>query len=111
MDTVIESRKFATSFRKSFKRYAHEWPNVDTAFGPLDSHGRVSTSERPGKIQDQVWQLASKFLTIEQLVDTTLLNLKNKVHIIYLTQSCTMPKNFPNHCKLYRNIRPYALNE
>jgi hypothetical protein len=32
---AIQSRKFADTFRDSFKVHAYNWPNVRVAFGPL----------------------------------------------------------------------------
>ena len=76
----IESRKFAESFRESFKRFEHQWQNVSTKFGPLTlMQGWVQVD--PGNFNSEILQLANRFLKIDYLIDNNLdkfKQIKNK---------------------------------
>jgi hypothetical protein len=77
---TIESRKFADTFRKSFKEFEHKWQNVSVKFGPLTlMEGWLEIDLE--NFQDAILKLANGFLEIEQLVDKTLVKFKNKKHI------------------------------
>ena len=72
---MIESRKFADTFRKSFKRFEHKWENVSVKFGPLTlMEGWLEIDLED--FQDIILGLANNFLEIEQLVDETLVEFK-----------------------------------
>ncbi|MEE1945389.1 hypothetical protein VRU48_09735 [Pedobacter sp. KR3-3] len=74
---VIQSRKFADLFRAGFKNFAHEWPNVSVAFGPLTlMEGWIKLDAIT--MEDDILKLANNFLAIEHLVDDTLAHFKNK---------------------------------
>ena len=67
----IESRKFAAQFREYFKLVKYEWPNVSVDFGPLTlMEGWVIPD--PEGFQQQVTDLAKKFIKIAPLIDQTL---------------------------------------
>ncbi len=67
----ITSRAFAATFRKDFAEYAHEWENVSVAFGPQTlMQGWVNISM--SNYQNEIVQLAYKFLKIEHLIDNNL---------------------------------------
>jgi hypothetical protein len=74
-DYKIESRKFAEAFRKAFKSYKSDWPNVSLDFGPLTLiEGWVKTSDI--SFEKDTLVLAKRFLEIEHLVDETLLGFR-----------------------------------
>lgn len=67
----ITSRAFAATFRKDFEKYAGEWENVSVAFGPLTlMQGWVNIPL--SNYQNEIVQLAYKFLKIEHLIDNNL---------------------------------------
>lgn len=74
---AIESAKFAASFRKKFRRFKSDWPNVKTDFGPLTLmegwHSLNNTT-----VEDVVTTLASKFVGIDYLIDDTLAEFKRR---------------------------------
>lgn len=68
---TIESRKFAESFRKSFKIHEEKWPNVTTKHGPLTlMEGWITLDLK--NFQEDILKLTSNFLEIEHLIDDTL---------------------------------------
>lgn len=68
---VIESRKFAESFRNRFKEMQPAWPNVSTRFGPLTlMQGWVNAT--PANIQNEIFDLSARFLTMEHVIDEVL---------------------------------------
>jgi hypothetical protein len=74
---LIESRKFADAFRNGFKKFEHQWKNVSVKFGPLtlmEGWSKIDLED----FQDEILELANNFLEIEQLVDKTLVEFKNK---------------------------------
>jgi hypothetical protein len=72
---AIESRKFADAFRKSFRHFAHHWPNVRTNFGPLTlMEGWVETSTE--SLSYQALGLARNFPEIAPLIDNALAAFK-----------------------------------
>ncbi len=73
----IQSRKFAETFRDSFKSFAPTWKNVSVKFGPLTlMEGWLKVNVE--NFQDEIVELANKFLEIEHLVDDTLAEFKWK---------------------------------
>ncbi|MEI9958989.1 MAG: hypothetical protein WDM90_22350 [Ferruginibacter sp.] len=71
----IESRKFAVTFRKDFKKYEKHWPNVSVDFGPLTlMEGWVKFDEE--NFQNDILKLSNQFLAIEHLIDNTLAQYK-----------------------------------
>jgi hypothetical protein len=71
----IQSRKFADSFRGSFKAFEHKWKNVSVNFGPLTlMEGWLKID--PGNFQNEILELANNFLGIDHLVDDTLARFK-----------------------------------
>ncbi|MBI1341707.1 MAG: hypothetical protein GC171_02100 [Terrimonas sp.] len=67
----IESRKFADTFRTSFKKFKSKWPNVSVDFGPLTLM-EGWTNFNINNFQNKVSVLANNFFEIEHLVDSTL---------------------------------------
>ncbi len=71
----IQSRKFADVFRDRFKPFEHKWKNVRVEFGPLTlMEGWLNIDVV--NFQDDILELANKFLEIEHLVDDTLAHFK-----------------------------------
>ena len=71
----IESRKFASDFRKRFIEFEQQWPNVSVQFGPLTLiEGFVIVNEK--NADKEIFKLASRFLKIDFLIDDTLENFK-----------------------------------
>ncbi|MBO9585359.1 MAG: hypothetical protein J7574_14445 [Flavobacterium sp.] len=71
----IQSRKFAESFRHSFKEFEHNWPNVSTNHGPLTlMEGFLKMDST--NFQDEILKIANNFLEIEHLIDETLNQFK-----------------------------------
>ena len=71
----IESRKFAEAFRKAFRPYESEWPDVSTAFGPLTlMEGCAKIT--PGDFEKEIISLSTRFLKIEHLIDEVLSQFK-----------------------------------
>jgi hypothetical protein len=71
----IESRKFADVFRAGFKNFAPKWENVSVKYGPLTlMEGWVKIDL--GNFQDEILELADKFLEIEYLIDDALAKFK-----------------------------------
>jgi hypothetical protein len=71
----IQSRKFADSFRNSFKDFEYKWKNVSVNFGPLTlMQGWLKLDLE--NFQDEILKLANNFLEIEHLVDDTLAHFK-----------------------------------
>ena len=71
----LESRKFADSFRASFKPFKHEWPNVSMQFGPLTlMEGWLSVDLE--NFHHEILELANNFLAIDHLIDETLEGFK-----------------------------------
>jgi hypothetical protein len=71
----IESRKFASTFRGSFKDFEHKWKNVSVKFGPqtlMEGWLKIDL----GNFQDEILELANNFLEIEYLVDDALVKFK-----------------------------------
>lgn len=67
----IESRKFADSFRQSFRKHISDWKNVSVDYGPLTlMEGSVPTT--PEELEIQILTLCRNFLKIDHLVDDTL---------------------------------------
>jgi hypothetical protein len=73
----IESRKFADTFRDSFRYFEHKWKNVSVKFGPLTlMEGWLKIDL--GDFRDEILELANNFLEIEYLVDDALAKFKCK---------------------------------
>ena len=71
----IQSRKFADVFRDKFKPFEHKWKNVSVEFGPLTlMEGWLNIDVV--NFQDDILELANRFLEIEHLVDDTLAHFK-----------------------------------
>ena len=71
----IQSRKFAETFRKSFKPHEHNWQNVSVNFGPLTlMEGWLELD--PANLQKDILKLANNFLTLEHLIDLNLNKFK-----------------------------------
>jgi hypothetical protein len=71
----IESRKFAETFRKEFKKFAYKWQNVSVKYGPLTlMEGWIAIDLQ--NFKNEIVSLASNFLEIEGLVDETLIKFK-----------------------------------
>jgi hypothetical protein len=67
----ITSRKFADDFRKSFNSFEDQWPNVSVQFGPLtlmEGWQKVDAKN----FQNELLELAGRFLEIDYLVDDLL---------------------------------------
>ena len=71
----IASRKFAEYFRARFSEFEHQWPNVGLNFGPLTLMQGWIVSD-PGKIQEEITEVANNFLELEPLIDQTLVEFK-----------------------------------
>lgn len=72
---TITSREFAAGFRKKFKAFEKDWPNVSVNFGPLTLlHGWINLDAV--SLQYDILQLAQQFLTIDYLVDDLLAEYK-----------------------------------
>ena len=68
---TITSREFATDFRKAFKPFQKQWPNVSTDFGPLTlMEGWVKLDS--ASLQEDIVKLAKRFLEIDGLIDELL---------------------------------------
>jgi len=72
---AIQSRKFADSFRKSFKNYEHNWQNVSVNFGPLTLMEGWQQIDLEN-FQGEIVRLANNFMDIEHLIDNTLTEFK-----------------------------------
>jgi len=71
----MESRKFADTFRDSFKDFEHKWKNVSVKFGPLTlMEGWLKINLE--NFQDEILELANNFLEIEYLIDDALAKFK-----------------------------------
>lgn len=68
---IIESRKFAEAFRKDFKKFEHQWQNVNVAFGPLTLM-EGWTEMNIDNIENEIIVLANNFLKIDGLIDAIL---------------------------------------
>jgi len=72
---AIQSRKFAETFRYSFKDFEHQWQNVSVNFGPLTlMEGWIKIDS--DNFQDDILKLANNFLEIDHLIDNTLAKFK-----------------------------------
>ncbi|OCX53401.1 hypothetical protein BEL04_03620 [Mucilaginibacter sp. PPCGB 2223] len=64
----LKSRDFADEFRKQFKQFEDQWPNVSTAFGPLTlMEGWVSIDG--SNLENQIQNLAQHLLNIDFIID------------------------------------------
>lgn len=71
----IQSRKFAETFRTGFNAYQNEWSNVSVNHGPLTlMEGWIKLDLE--NIEKDILELANNFLTIEHLIDETLVQFK-----------------------------------
>ena len=71
----IESRKFAEAFRADFQDFKVQWQNVSVQFGPLTlMEGWLKVDEK--NFQDEIVELANKFLAMEHLIDEALAKFK-----------------------------------
>jgi len=67
----ITSRDFAECFRKQFKPFVHQWPNVSVHFGPLTlMQGYVNATHE--NTEKEIIKLAGNFLNIDHLIDGVL---------------------------------------
>ncbi len=67
----IKSRDFAEAFRKKFKKYTEDWPNVKSEFGPLTlMEGWVDLDN--DHLQHIIKDLATRFLNIQYIIDELL---------------------------------------
>ena len=72
---AITSRDFAERFRKQFKPFMQQWPNVSVHFGPLTlMQGYVNATHE--NMEQEITTLASNFFTIDDLIDNTLVKFK-----------------------------------
>lgn len=72
---AIESRKFADLFRRDFKAFEQQWPNVSVKYGPLTlMEGWTGFDHK--SIAQEIIALANNFLTIAPLIDDTLASFK-----------------------------------
>lgn len=70
-DYKLTAREFAASFRKQFKKFEHQWPNVSTNYGPLNlMEGWLALDEE--NLVNDIAMLATKFLTIDFIIDDLL---------------------------------------
>ncbi len=71
----ITSREFAAAFRDKFKKLGPHWPNVSVDYGPqtLMQGWKKIDSEH---LQQDILELANKFLELEYLIDDLLGNYK-----------------------------------
>jgi hypothetical protein len=71
----IQSRKFAETFRNSFKDFMPKWKNVSVNFGPLTlMEGWIKIDSET--FQNDILKLANSFLEIEYLIDAALAKFK-----------------------------------
>jgi len=71
----IQSKKFAETFRNSFKIFEPKWENVRVNFGPLTlMEGWTKIDSET--FQNDIFKLANDFLEIEYLIDDTLIRFK-----------------------------------
>jgi hypothetical protein len=72
----ISSRNFAEKFRNKFIEYQIDWENVSVNFGPLTlMEGWIDLNL--DTIQNDISDLAHKFLKISSLIDDTLSDFKS----------------------------------
>lgn len=71
----LQSRAFANSFRKKLTPLKKLWPNISTDFAPQTLMEGWTTLS-PQNLQNDIFQLANNFLSIENLVEKTLLEFK-----------------------------------
>ena len=65
----IKSRDFAEAFRKAFKPYENQWPNLSTDFGPQTlMQGWVEYDDTKPEI---ITNLATNFAKIQLIIDDT----------------------------------------
>ena len=75
---TIESRKFAETFRTSFKKFESKWEHVSTKFGPLTlMEGWIKMDEK--NLQTQITELAKQFFEIDHLIDENLAHFKKTI--------------------------------
>ncbi len=75
----IKSRDFAEGFRKEFKRFEQDWPNVRTDYGPLTlMEGWVLFDEN--LLVAHLTGLTNQFLTIHHIIDDLLTERKKQVN-------------------------------
>ncbi|MDQ3019774.1 MAG: hypothetical protein M3R36_04275 [Bacteroidota bacterium] len=73
----IESRKFAESFRKRFKVFQDQWPNVSVSFGPQTlMQGWIEKDLE--NLEFDIIKLVNQFLKIHFIIDE-LLNKGKKI--------------------------------
>jgi hypothetical protein len=74
----IASRDFAERFRKNFRNFEHQWPNVSVKFGPLTlMEGWIIIDLKP--FDDEILKLAGQFLQIDYIIDDVLETFKKPV--------------------------------
>lgn len=77
----IQSRRFATIFRKQFMKHVNDWQNARVDFGPLTlMEGWLITNNET--IQSDIKNLANSFTKIEYLIDETLNEFKTKYPVL-----------------------------
>ncbi|WP_129058131.1 MULTISPECIES: hypothetical protein [unclassified Chryseobacterium] len=73
----IASKDFAKNFRNEFLKHQKEWPNVSVNFGPLTlMEGWIELKN--DFIQEDVYNLAQKFLKINSIIDKVLEKYKKQ---------------------------------
>jgi hypothetical protein len=74
-DHKIKSRDFAQAFRRRFKPFEKDWPNVSTTFGPLTlMEGWVPL--HVNTLRTEIIKLATNFLAIAPIIDNLLAETK-----------------------------------
>jgi hypothetical protein len=74
---AIESRKFADTFRASFRSFEQQWQNVSVKFGPqtlMQGWAKVDVEN----FQGEILEFANNFLEIAYLIDNNLACYKQK---------------------------------
>lgn len=67
----IESRNFAEEFRKKFKKFESQFPNVSMNFGPLTlMQGWIELN--PSKLENDIYNLTEQFFKIQFIIDDLL---------------------------------------
>jgi hypothetical protein len=71
----LESRKFATAFRRAFSPMLQAWPNVKMEFGPqtlFEGYVAIPAAE----MEPAIWKLVEAFLPLGKVIDCLLAEIR-----------------------------------
>jgi hypothetical protein len=74
---TITARDFAAAFRKRFKPFEHDWPNVSVDFGPLTLMEGWEKFNA-GTLEQDIRALAGSFMEIDTIIDELLMKYKKR---------------------------------